>query len=65
MFSVPTHAEPVFDEDGPFGPGEAVGSPATCETMPDRIERAPDYDGRISMAIEGTIVSSEWDGALA
>jgi hypothetical protein len=62
---ITAQAEPVFDEDGPFRPGEGFGTPATCETMPDWIDRAPDYDGRISMVIEGAIVESHWDGALA
>lgn len=58
-------AEPVFDDKGPFRPGEGFGTAATCETLPDWIERAPDYEGRISMVIEGSIVESHWDGALA
>ncbi|MFN3211344.1 MAG: hypothetical protein ACE369_20590, partial [Roseovarius sp.] len=39
-------AEPDFDEEGPFRPGEGFGRPATCATMPDWIDRAPDYHGR-------------------
>lgn len=58
-------ADPVFDEQGPFRPGEGFGIPATCATMPDWIDRAPDYHGRISMVIEGPIAESHWDGALA
>ena len=57
--------EPVFDEDGPFRRGEDIGPPASCDTMADWIDRAPDYDGRISMAIDGVITESHWDGALA
>ena len=60
-----TEAEPVFDQDGPFGLGEDTGPPATCETIGTWIDRVPDYDGRISMAMEGTLVESHWDGALA
>ena len=57
--------EPVFDEDGPFRQGEGFGTPVTCKTMADWIDRAPDYSGRISMVIDGEIVESHWDGALA
>ncbi|APE42638.1 hypothetical protein BOO69_03785 [Sulfitobacter alexandrii] len=57
--------ELAFEEDGPFRPGEGFGTPATCETMPDWIDRAPDIGGRISMVIEGPITQSHWDGALA
>ena len=58
-------AQPVFDEDGPFRMGEGFGTPATCQTIGDWIDRVPDYDGRISMVIEGPIRESHWDGALA
>lgn len=57
--------EPEFDEDSPFRPGEGFGTSATCGTMPYWIEHAPDYHGRITMVIEGPIVESHWDGALA
>jgi hypothetical protein len=57
--------EPYFDPDGPFRIGEGFGTPATCETIGDWIDKVPDYDGRISMVITGKIVESHWDGALA
>jgi hypothetical protein len=59
-------AEPYFDPEGPFVQGEGFPTiPATCETIDDWIDRAPDYDGRISMSITGTLEESHWDGALA
>ncbi|WBU64455.1 hypothetical protein [Paracoccus aerodenitrificans] len=58
-------ASPVFDPDGPFREGEAFGTPATCDTIGQWIEHVPEYDGRISMVIEGPITESHWDGALA
>lgn len=58
-------AQPVFDQDGPFGLGEDTGPPATCETIGTWIDRVPDYDGRISMAMKGQLVESHWDGTLA
>lgn len=58
-------AQPVFDEDGPFRSGEDFGTPATCETIGDWIDRAPDYDGRVTMVMKGSITESQWDGALA
>ena len=54
-----------FDPDGPFRPGEGFGVPATCDTLPDWIQKAPEDTGRISMTITGTIRQSHWDGALA
>ncbi|MHA6687254.1 hypothetical protein [Mesorhizobium sp. A556] len=58
-------AQPVFEEDGPFRSGEGFGTTATCETIGDWIDRVPDYDGRITMVIKGSIEESHWDGALA
>ena len=58
-------AEPVFEQDGPFRMGEDTGPPATCETIGNWIDRVPDYEGRISMAMKGALVESHWDGALA
>ena len=67
MLALGAHAaaDPIFDEDGPFRQGEGFGTPATCETIGDWIDRVPDYDGRISMVIDGPIRESHWDGALA
>ena len=61
----PAAADPIFEEDGPFRQGEGFGTPATCETIRDWIDRVLDYDGRISMVINGPIRESHWDGALA
>lgn len=58
-------AQPVFDDESPFRQGEGFGTPATCGTIGDWIEQVPDYDGRISMVIEGAVDESHWDGALA
>ncbi|WP_102106954.1 hypothetical protein [Oceaniglobus roseus] len=63
----PLRAEnvPEFDPEGPFRQGEGFGTPATCDTLGDWIDRVPDYDGRISMTIRGVLRDSEWDGVLA
>ena len=62
----PALAQPGFDPMGPFTMGEAMPDhPATCETIGQWIDRAPDYQGRISMAIQGALVETHWDGALA
>jgi hypothetical protein len=59
-------AEPYFDPEGPFVQGEGFPAiPATCETIGNWINRAPDYDGRISMSITGKLIETHWDGALA
>ena len=54
-----------FDPDGPFRPGEGFGAPATCDTLGDWIDRAPDTGARVSMTVDGAITASEFDGALA
>ena len=64
-WSASAGAEAVFEDEGPFRPGEGYGTPATCETIGDWIDRAPDYSGRISMVITGILEESHWDGALA
>lgn len=56
---------PLFEEDGPFRQGEGFGTPATCETIANWIDRVPDYNGRITMNITGAIIENHWDGALA
>ena len=58
-------AQPAFEEDGPFREAEGFGTPANCETIDEWIDRVPDYDGRITMVVEGSIEESHWDGALA
>jgi len=60
-----TQDAPHFPEEGPFRQGEGFGTPATCDTIGDWIDRVPAYDGRISMVISGTLQDSHWDGALA
>ncbi|WBU56097.1 hypothetical protein [Paracoccus sediminicola] len=55
-----------IDPNGPFALGEALPqNPASCDTLTGWVARAPDHDGRISMAITGELVASDWDGALA
>jgi len=52
--------------DSPFVLGEAYPeTPATCVTVNDWIEKAPQVDGRVSFAIVGKLVGVGWDGALA
>ena len=59
-------AQPVIEPGSPFVIGELFpDTPATCDTLPDWIDHVPDYDGRISMAIRGRLIESDWDGALA
>ena len=59
-------AAPVVDPDGPFVIGEAFPeTPATCGSLRGWLDDVPDYDGRISMAIEGELLASEYDGVLA
>ncbi|WP_156386515.1 hypothetical protein [Aureimonas sp. Leaf454] len=56
----------MIDPASPFRLGEGYPeTPATCETIRHWVNQAPDYDGRISMTIVGSIVESHWDGALA
>lgn len=58
--------EPVIDPASPFRLGEGVAeTPATCETLAHWIDRAPAYDGRITMAIKSPLEASHWDGTLA
>ncbi len=59
-------AQPVPDPASPFVIGEGFPTtPATCDSLPGWLERVPDYDGRISMAIRGELTASGTDGALA
>ena len=54
------------DPDSPFRIGEGYAEvPATCETIADWIELAPEIDARFSFSIQGELVASDWDGALA
>lgn len=66
MASLPAFAEPRIDPASPFRLGEGMPfDPATCQTLPEWADKAPDYGGRITMAIQGTLEESQWDGALA
>lgn len=62
----PASAEVAIDPASPFRLGEGYADePATCETVADWIERAPQTNDRITMTITGELVASEWDGTLA
>ena len=62
----PAAAQECCEAGSPFMPGEAYAeTPATCETIGDWIERAPDTGGRVTMSIRGEIVDAQWDGTLA
>ena len=61
-----TMAQPAIDPKGPFVIGEAFPkTPASCGSLPGWLDRVPDYDGRISMAVRGELTGSETDGTLA
>ncbi len=64
-WAVAAAGEPVYEEEGPFRPGEGFGRPASCASLPGWIERAPETEARVTMVIDGEIVESHWDGALA
>ncbi|WP_246233307.1 hypothetical protein [Aurantimonas aggregata] len=58
--------EPVIDPASPYRLAEGMAEePATCENLAYWLDRAPDYDGRISMTVVGPLRESHWDGALA
>lgn len=64
--SAAARAQDCCDPAGPFRKGEAYADePATCETIGDWIDRVPDYDGRLTMAIRGALSAVETDGTLA
>ena len=59
-------AQECCDPAGPFRPGEGYAEePATCETIGEWVERAPQVEARISMTIRGELSHVETDGALA
>ena len=61
-----TMAQPAIDPKGPFVIGEAFPkTPASCDSLPRWLDRVPEYDGRISMAVRGELTASETDGTLA
>lgn len=62
----PASAQECCDPAGPFRTGEAYADePATCGTVAGWIDRAPAYDGRITMSIRGALSAVETDGTLA
>ena len=59
-------AQECCDPAGPFRLGEGYADqPATCETLRDWVERAPQLDARITMSVRGALSAVESDGALA
>ncbi|HEV7252051.1 MAG TPA: hypothetical protein VGN97_02980 [Mesorhizobium sp.] len=59
-------AEDCCGPGSPFVMGEAYPEKAaTCETIGDWIDSAPDTDNRVSLAIRGKLIDVQWDGALA
>lgn len=59
-------AEPCCDPAGPFAAADtSPRHPARCETNSDWIDRVPDHDGRLNMAISGRLTHVGSDGALA
>lgn len=53
-------------KESPFRMGEAYPEvPATCDTIKQWINHAPDTNDRVSLGIVGEISSIDWDGALA
>lgn len=59
-------AEACCDPASPFVLGEAFPeTPATCETVGDWVNRAPQIDARISFTIVGPVAEVHFDGALA
>jgi hypothetical protein len=65
-FGTVAFAEECCDPDSPFREGEGMADiPATCETAADWIDRAPDYDGRITFSIRDALSDVSEDAALA
>ena len=59
-------AQECCDLAGPFRPGEGYAeTPATCATIGDWADRAPEVDARITLTIRGKLVHVQSDGALA
>ncbi|MFD1798061.1 hypothetical protein ACFSC1_19005 [Paracoccus aurantiacus] len=59
-------APPAPSPGSPFVIGEAFpDTPASCDSLPGWLYKAPEYDGRISMAVRGELTASESDGVLA
>jgi len=66
MSPAPLLAQECCDPGGPFRAGEAYADePATCETIGDWIERAPEVDRRITLTMSGALSAVESDGVLA
>ncbi|MBV2185758.1 MAG: hypothetical protein KUL88_14600 [Rhizobium sp.] len=59
-------ADVPIDPAGPYRLGEAYADePATCETIRQWIDKAPDTLDRVTTTIIGKLVAVEWDGTLA
>ncbi len=59
-------AETPIDPAGPYRLGEVYADvPATCETIRQWIDKAPDTLDRVTLSIIGKLDAVEWDGTLA
>ena len=59
-------AQDPFGPLGPFRAGEAMADrAATCATLPDWIDHAPDSGDRISLTVRGRLSAVDRDDALA
>lgn len=66
LAALPAAAAPCCDPASPFRQGEEMPAQnATCGTLPGWVDRAPQTDDRVSMAIEGRVTSAEADEVLA
>ncbi len=66
LLSGPAWSEACCDPASPFILGEAFPEiPATCATVGDWVDRAPQIDARISFTIVGPVAEVHFDGALA
>ena len=65
VLAAPAAAQQDYPADGPYRPGEGFGTPATCETLPHWVARAPRTADRVSMTLRAPVTDSRSDGVLA
>lgn len=66
LFCLPAQADSLASPDGPFTTDHALPqTPATCETLPGWLDKAPAATGRINLTIRGEVRASRWGGAYA
>ena len=59
-------AQDPFGPLGPFRPGEGLADrAATCATLPDWIDHAPETGDRVSLHVRGRLSAVDHDDALA